>query len=387
MSGDGEVSQADYERIFSPQFQSLASLDEVNAIWGRTAPLGPWRLAETLGEDSTGGGFILEGSAPEPKFLLTIDVDDGRVVDALIQPWAPPPVTFDEAAAAVDGLGRSSYLIAETTSGACVPVVDSGADDIIPLGSVFKLVVLGAVVDAITEGSLTWDDPVEIRDELDSYPSGTTQDVPAGTTMTVRELAELMISISDNTATDHLIDLVGRETVEATQSVYGITQPALNAPFLTTRELFQIKLDAELRAQYLAADESDRRVLLDDVATRPLTDVAEAVSGWNGPIELDTLEWFATPADVCRVLMGLNADPDAAAILQISPGIPDETGRWTTIGFKGGSEPGLLATAWIVTDADGRTFTITGAVVSEGLIGNITGAGAFAGLRDQFEAP
>ena len=50
-----------------------------------------------------------------------------------------------------------------------------------------------------------------IRDELDSLPSGTTQDEPPGTGLPVRELALRMIAMSDNTATDHLIDLVGRD--------------------------------------------------------------------------------------------------------------------------------------------------------------------------------
>ncbi len=204
--------------------------------------------------------------------------------------------------------------------------------------------------------------------------------------MTVRELAELMISISDNTATDHLIDLVGRERVEATQAGYGISTPELNQPFLTTKELFQVKLNPALRTRYLEADEPGRRAILAEITDIPLAPI-EQVLTWTGPIEVDTLEWFATPASLCRVLQTLNADPDAAAIMAINPGIGDQTGRWETIGFKGGSEPGLLVMAWIVTDADGRTFTVTGAAVSDALIEETTAAVAFAGLRDQFESP
>ena len=387
LSGEGVLSDEEFERVFSPEFVALVSVEEFNSAWAQTAPLGPWRLVQTFGESMTNGAFLLEGSVPEPKLLLSVELEGGQVSDATIQPWAPPPESFDAAVAAVEALGTTRYLIAETTSGACVPIVDSGGEETIPLGSVFKLIVLGAVIDAIAEGTITWDDAVEIRDELDSYPSGTTQDVTAGTEMSVRELAELMISISDNTATDHLIDLVGRTQVEAAQSAYGVTQPELNAPFLTTRDLFQIKLNTELRERYLGADEAGRRLILEEVAELPLAPLEDVIGAWTGPIEVETLEWFATPADVCRALMALNADPDAAAILQINPGIPDDTDRWASIGFKGGSEPGVLATAWIVTDADGRTFTITGAAVSDGLIDDIAGALAFAGLRDQFEAP
>ena len=44
-----------------------------------------------------------------------------------------------------------------------------------------------------------------------------------------------MIAISDNTATDHLIDLVGRDRVEAALTVFGHSDPAMTVPFLTTR--------------------------------------------------------------------------------------------------------------------------------------------------------
>ncbi len=387
MGGDGMLTADEYERIFSAEFRAEASVDEVNSLWPQTSPLGPWKVIETFEESAESGRFLLEGNVPEPKVMLSIEMGDGQVTGALVQPWSEAPETFDDAVASVEALGQTSYLIAETTSGSCVPVVDSGADEIIPIGSIFKVIVLGAVIDAVGDGVIAWETDVQIRDELDSYPSGTTQDVAAGTMMTVRALADLMISISDNTATDHLIDLVGRDAVEAAQAKYGIGQPELNIPFLTTRELFQIKLDPDLRARYVAADQQTRRGILDEVAEIPLAPVEEAVAGWIGPIELDNLEWFATPADLCRALVAVSADPEAASILQVNPGIPDESARWESIGYKGGSEPGLLAVGWIVTDAEGRTFTITGAAVSSGLIDPIAGVTAFAGMRDSFVKP
>jgi len=66
--------------------------------------------------------------------------------------------------------------------------------------------VLDAVVDAVGDGSLSWDDDVQVRDELDSYQSGITQDDRPGTLLTVRVMAERMIEISDNAATNHLMD-------------------------------------------------------------------------------------------------------------------------------------------------------------------------------------
>jgi len=59
------------------------------------------------------------------------------------------------------------------------------------------------------------------------------------------ELANRMISISDNTATDHLLLTVGREAVESIQAAMGHSAPGLNAPFITTRELFVLKVTAD----------------------------------------------------------------------------------------------------------------------------------------------
>jgi beta-lactamase class A len=61
---------------------------------------------------------------------------------------------------------------------------------------------------------------------------------PDGTQISVLDAAAKMISISDNTATDMLINLVGRSEVEAALTEAGMANPSLNRPFLTTRETF-----------------------------------------------------------------------------------------------------------------------------------------------------
>ena len=82
--------------------------------------------------------------------------------------------------------------------------------------------------------------------------------------MPLRELAERMITVSDNTATDHLMALVGREAVEQIQTIMGHSQPAVNVPFLTGRELTVLKYsgDAALAESYIAAGAAERRAIL-----------------------------------------------------------------------------------------------------------------------------
>lgn len=249
----------------------------------------------------------------------------------------------------------------------CQPIHAVEAERPVPLGSAFKLYVLGAVADAVAAGDMAWTDQIVITDELKSVPSGVLQDREDGSTTTVREAAELMISISDNTATDLLINLVGRERVEQKQAAYGHSQPALNIPFLTTREWAVMKLGPgaeELRAGYLAADEAGRRAILSDIADVRADSLAGAA--FLNPIEPDRLEWFGSLLDLCAVHVRLQEraqEPSlepVAEILSLNPGVPSE--GWDYIAFKGGSEPGLITASWLVRDGE-TTFVLAATVL------------------------
>ena len=170
-----------------------------------------------------------------------------RLTGLLFTPAIPtplPPESIADVEAAWPPLAeRASLLVAQVVNGECRPVAAVDPERVGPVGSTAKLYVLGAVATAILDGDLTWDQPVPIRDELKSHPSGTFHELPAGTERTVLEHATAMISQSDNTATDHLVDLVGREAVEAAMVEMGHAAPERNQPFLTTREMFLMKLD------------------------------------------------------------------------------------------------------------------------------------------------
>jgi beta-lactamase class A len=72
-------------------------------------------------------------------------------------------------------------------------------------------------------------------------PSGGLQDEAAGTGFELSLCAECMISISDNTTTNHLIQTLDQRNVEEAIAAAGHSDPALNFPFLMTRELFLLK--------------------------------------------------------------------------------------------------------------------------------------------------
>ncbi len=385
LNGD-EISEADYGQLFDAGFRSQVAYGDVVSVLADVAPQGPWSQADVVREGPTetvfrvvsdGGGALLVS--------LALDTDSGQFTGLLLQPDAEfePPASVDAALDRLRAVGTVRLLVADVTDGSCVPLVDAGSTDVVPIGSVFKLYVLGAVVEAIAEGTISWDTPVLIDDALDSLPSGDTQDVEPGTALTVRELADMMVSVSDNTATDHLIDLVGRDAVEAVLEPMGNDALARNLPLLTTRELFILKWGpVGLADRYLAADEAGRRALLDGEVAAADLPPAEAVDPLV-PVRVDELEWFASPQALCRAMLFLSADETATEILAANPGIADADGRWSDILFKGGGEPGLVAVAWLTVGDDGAVRTTTGAVVNTSApIDDLQAVQLFGWLRD-----
>ena len=257
-------------------------------------------------------------------------------------------------------MGTLRYLIASPSNGECDVLANRDDESLLPLASVFKLYVLGALVQAGDSGEITWDDPVQIRDDFDSF-GGPTAEEEAGTELSVRELATRMISVSDNAATDHLMDLVGREAVERIQSAMGHSQPSANVPMPTGRDVTILKMsgDDDLADRYVAAGAEERRSILDDdVASRPFPSPIQAQSP---PFRYqDSIGWFGTAGDACRALVWLTQDDQALAVLTNDPLSPNRE-LWPELGFKGGSDDGVATAAWWMSADDGQAYV---AVVS-----------------------
>jgi hypothetical protein len=148
----------------------------------------------------------------------------------------------------------------------------------------------------------------------------------------------------------------------------GHSMPALNVPFPATRELFLLKISATAgeRAAFIASDATARRALLDDdYDQRPLPTLAQ-ITSWTSPIAIDTIEWFAAPADICRAFAALEVASQKASgapvstILAVNPGLPVDPATFSYVGYKGGSEPGVLTFGWLLRRAaDGAWVVVT----------------------------
>lgn len=365
-----DVDANEYDERFTEQFRQQVPLDTgFLPLLEQMRPSGPFVVVERSGEGAQGEAVAEGSDGVRARIIGELD-DQGRFAGLLIQPaegptLENPPASVEEAHERLAEIGALRSVSAEVVEGTCQPVDAVALDEPAPLGSVFKLYVLAALGEEIGAGNLSWDDELEIRDELKSVPSGVLQDRTAGETVSVHEAAELMISISDNTATDHLIDLVGRERVEEILADYGNAHAELNMPFMTTLELTALKVGpAEgLRTQWIDGDEQARRSILEQISD--ITPADLPISEWVEPRDPDVVEWFASPSDLCtlgvRLLELSERVPEIDSILSLNPGVPSNY-SWDRLWFKGGSEPGLLA-AWFLTEAEGRVFITAGSVV------------------------
>jgi len=220
------------------------------------------------------------------------------------------------------------------------PLYQYRSDRPLAVGSAFKLYILKALTDKVNRGDLAWDQTIPIQASYKSLPSGMLQDWPAGTPMTLQSLAHLMISISDNTATDHLLHFLGRETVES-------VSPETLRPFLSTSDVFRLKWGNrdDLLQSYINGDTSQRRKVLEQLSSISLDALRMDMSH---PIHVDILEWQVTTAELCDVMYEMRESPS----LSINPGLANPE-TWQKIGFKGGGDVGVLNYTHVVQKTPG----------------------------------
>ncbi|WP_157110247.1 serine hydrolase [Nocardia anaemiae] len=354
------------------------------------AALGPLTVSEIRIDQPERIQALVRGAATE--LLLTVHVNPAGLVDDLdLTVPSPPPDSWDVCDARLSSLGpRVCFAAMEIgPGGECQLVHGLSPETLRPTGSAFKLYVLGALGQAVDEGSASWDEPLPIRDDLKSLPSGIMQDRPQGYTAPLSEYAELMVSLSDNTATDHLIHRLGRDAVECQLRLFGHSAPEANIPFLTTRAFFRFKSspDSTLAQRYPDLPVSERRALLESLERQPLPDLPDI---WPEPREIDRIEWFASPIDICHAFAGLlrlDQSEIGHALSRTDAGLSLDPSRFHTVWYKGGSEPGVITLHYLARTADDRLLA-TSLLISDpqaSLVTLATIVAAQSALRGAFE--
>ncbi len=134
------------------------------------------------------------------------------------------------------------HLAARLPASSAVEVLDLStgfrvgynANAVMPAASTIKVPVMVEVFRQLEAGRFDLNRRVTLRSSDKDYGSGDLCDAPAGSSYRVSDLLAKMIDISDNTATNMLIRLVGRHSINATMENLGLQRTHLSSDVRTS---------------------------------------------------------------------------------------------------------------------------------------------------------
>lgn len=146
------------------------------------------------------------------------------------------------------------------------------ADSFIYPASVYKMYVAAEVLSQVLDGRYDLDGPIVVKphnavDTILEVPSDPHPLLVAGDTVTVGYLLDLMITRSDNSAANEMIDLAGRPAIDSLMHRYGWVGSEVTRKFLPRRfedagyaEVVSTKTSARQAAEFLALAATDQLV-------------------------------------------------------------------------------------------------------------------------------
>jgi beta-lactamase class A len=352
--------------IFTPAFLTAVPPDQLATVQGQLKAQFGEALAVSAIRPMDARAASVDIRFDKAVVSFTIGVLDGKLSGLFVTGSRTEGDSLAQVTADIAALpGRSGLVVQKLTDAGTETIASHNGDQRFAIASAFKLYVLAEIVRAVRAGERRWDDVLTLSQK--SHPSGISQAWPDNAPMTLQTLATLMISISDNSATDTLISAIGQEKLAAIVRASGHATPSDLIPLLSTQAVTGLKMpaNAPLRDRFLAADDAGQtRILAEagDTLTLPRLDLSVYI---GGPNQIDTVEWFASPADIARLLAMLerDGDPVTRAILQVNAGIPPvSAGRWAYLGYKGGSEPGVMAMSFVAHGTTGERYIVTALV-------------------------
>jgi len=155
-----------------------------------------------------------------------------------------------------------------------------------PTASTIKVPIIYELYRQAELGLVDLSQRIELKPEQRVTGSGVLQDLDFGLNLTVRDLAVLMIVVSDNSATDMLIELVGLENTQNTMNELGLAQTSVAT---TIRQLMY----------YLTGyDISDPNIGYEQLYQRLMTTRSDP----NGPATAESNNNVSSPADMVKLL-------------------------------------------------------------------------------------
>ncbi|MCH8949146.1 MAG: serine hydrolase [Chloroflexi bacterium] len=123
-----------------------------------------------------------------------------------------------------DYSGTWTYALIDIASG---ERIGCGQDEVMPTASLIKVPILVSLYQAVHEGKLALTDRTAYREEHRCLGSGVLERLTPGVEMCVRDAAVLMIIISDNSATNMVIDMMGLDYINEQLRRLGLEQTTI----------------------------------------------------------------------------------------------------------------------------------------------------------------
>ena len=360
------AGKMDASEFFAPAFLGAVPEEQLRALSDQfIAQYGqPIRVTSVAPYGPTSATVKIEYE----KAIATADISveaaaPHKVVGLLIKGFELKGDSFAKIDAEFASLpGVAGYLVEKVgADGARSQIAGRNVTQPFAIASTFKLYVLAELASQVDAGRRKWSDVVPLTNI--SYSSPATQGWPRDTPVTLQTLATWMISVSDNAATDALIRVLGREAIEKKLALVGHSSPDKALPLLTTVEAFALKTNPVLRKAFETATEAKQRALLEEKASELTYEKVNLVALGSGPAAIDSIEWFASPTDVAGLLhnmRGMNNET-MLNILSVNKGVaPTSSAKWAYLGYKGGSEPGVISMTFLGKSKAGDYYTVTG---------------------------
>lgn len=170
--------------------------------------------------------------------------------------------------------------------------ISINGDRLFPMASAYKIPILVEVFRQVEAKKFSLDDRVELTDDDRTLGSGVLTLMAPGLKPTIRDLATLMIILSDNQATDMLLNKVGAENVTATMRKLGLNNIRVDR---TTFELIR---------DYLALiDEAAAGKTKQQLMNRPQLNTSSPERVAKADLEFSKImKDAASPDDMARLL-------------------------------------------------------------------------------------
>lgn len=381
-----DSSQLNYEQLVSPELLAFLPYSAFReAFDSLLEAFGSCTRADILGPATLNHERVIEfhmTSGASARGVLGLGAD-GRINNLNIFTGQDPRVvitSWKDVQLALEKLGGQTSFHRKDPSG----IIAAHDDKPLAIGSTFKLYVLGALWKKVKTGdpAWLWSRSLALQEQWRSFPDGEMVGWPAGARLSLFEFARKMIVESDNTATEHLFQTLGRQHIASTAREMGLfNKHPGNQPFLSATELIKLKRgQPSLAASYAKAPVEERQRILEQVKGIKRTDVCNQASCLEKALFIDTIEWFATTHETCHAITWLYNQNDGflRETMRMNPktGFIPIAEVWDYVGYKGGSEPGVLHLAFVTKKANQEAGCLT-------MSWNDETRGAYSGIATQ----